>query len=170
MSVALFALPSQFPCLSCGATHIREKGDHSLCTACYDQFHRWARATKIENDIGDEDAVNRWLARKLIMDLDRLRRYGVTGRCEAVSQHGIGLSGGWRYGKIHQCRLPAIRLRDGRRCCFKHGQSTAPVFIDEEANDPYAVFTDLLISLSLADDRFRDCLKLALAANEPASQ
>lgn len=147
--LALLANVEGVVCRACGATHATPDDNHTfgVCGVCWDRF---GRSTKERT----EDAFNRWLARELFLELRRLRLYGVSGRCEAVSN--------WLYRDGAQCAHHATMMRDTRRVCGTHGKPAVDVaFVGGVQADPYEVMFETLIDLAHVDERLMDCLQRA---------
>jgi hypothetical protein len=117
----------------------------------------WGRFTHYCGDDPSADNFNKWLARQLHHTAKRLRTYGVTGRCEAVS--------GFIYGNRGlQCGSPAVTTRDGRRVCHSHGRVALAVeYVDESNEDVYDTFRHLIATLAKEDARFFECVQEAVA-------
>lgn len=134
-------------CRACGATRgiPSSDGPPDICRTC------WSAA-----NAKDADDFNQWLANKLLRDLRRLKHFGVTGRCEAISNPPYGIKG-------YQCGKPATMLRDGRRVCSSHGEiATSPAFIDCPDFDQYDTLAQIVKDLATADTRFRQAVKAAI--------
>lgn len=159
-TAALYQLASEFSCISCGAAFLPE-AEHDLCEACFDTFCRWVVQTK-STDYSAE-AANKWLARKLLLDAKRLERFGVVGRCEAVTSGPRGFLDTYVNA---QCRLNATAIRDNRRVCGLHVRpGTKILFAGTQASDPYHELQQILIRLAAVDQKFCDCLTAAAAAS-----
>lgn len=146
----------RFECRVCGSSHIPTEGHASLCSACWEEFNRWAEASHSPDR--SENTIARWMARRLMLDARRLASYGVTGRCEAVA----GKERGWIDGFDMQCRNRAIGMRGDRRVCGCHARSTSPVFVGTEAHDPYADMERVMKELAAMDLSFRGAMMRAL--------
>lgn len=151
-------MPDAFACRLCGSSYLQAADQAGLCVACWDEFNRWIESVGVTDKT--EYSINRWMARRLMLDASRLARYGMTGRCEAVA----GRTRGWLDGWDMQCRSRATGMRDGRRVCFQHSNATKPVFVGSEAHDPYIDMERVLTELAKSDLRFRKALEGALAA------
>lgn len=156
----VFVIPSEFDCRSCGSTHSPDSGHRGLCEGCWHDLNRWAERTKIKDR--SETTIARWMARRLMLDATRLTRYGIVGRCEAVSV----AERGWLDGLDAQCRNRATGMRDGRRVCSMHVRATRPLFVGSEAHNPYEDIKRVLTELAKSDPKFRDCLSHALTSAE----
>ncbi len=148
--LALLAQVEGVVCRACGATHgvpADETKTFGTCAVCWSRFSR----SKAANT---EDGFNRWLARELFLELRRLRLYGVSGRCEAVSN--------WLYRDGAQCAHHATMIRDTRRVCGVHGQRTVEVaFVGGVQSDPYDTMRDNLVELARVDPQLMECLQRA---------
>lgn len=160
MTGEVFFRPSEFACRACGATYI-PAGHRELCESCWGSFIRWADSISIQDR--SRTSVNRWLARRLMLEAEKLRKTGVAGRCEAVS---LGPRG-WIDGFDRQCRCFAMTRRDGRRVCAKHAKALAPLYVGEKAHDPYGDMERVLSDLAAVDARFRAILEAALQNSAP---
>lgn len=162
---AVFDMPQQYCCRSCGSQYLprSQNGKEEVCVACWDDFLRWLRS------IGSKDRsrlmLNRWLARRLMLEANRMAIYGVTGRCEAVRQGPRGYVDGFDA----QCRSRATKLRDGYKVCGQHAKAKAVVFIGDAAHNPYVDFERALASLAKDDPRFKECLARALTSITPTT-
>lgn len=148
-------------CRACGAVR-GPRGDHDnqgmewrICANCWVSFKRFTEHGAPYTD----DDLNRWLARKLFLDLRRLAQKGIVGRCEAVSD--------WLYGhRGQQCALPALmRLADGHLVCGQHLQSPrhALLFVDgPNSNGPYAMLGCIIQRLVKKDKKLLDVISAAI--------
>ena len=150
-------------CRCCGAKKARGVlDDHGLCEWCDARFQRVTyRVEKFS-----EYDVNAWLARELFMAARRLERYGVSRRCQAISQTDVSrMWAGFQNEFGGQCKRWATATRDGRPVCVIHAERTGhPVYVDDEDLNPYEQFTRLMTELGQIDPRFRECLSEAVAA------
>jgi hypothetical protein len=88
-----------------------------------------------------------------------LERYGVTGRCEAVSD--------WMYGKRgQQCAHHAIYVRDGRRVCGLHLRATRPHFIGSAEADPYQIIAETISRLVKIDERLHNAVAIGMGLEQ----
>jgi hypothetical protein len=100
----IFQLEATGPCRACGAVAAgidAEGRKHGLCWTCWqsvmhDTNHKSATETQV---LG-------WLANRLRLDLTRLTRTGIAGRCEAVSARSTGRQCG------SQCKRCAAKLAE----------------------------------------------------------
>lgn len=158
-------------CCACGATSAppaRNTGPvRNVCLNCWTEFGRQLKYDlKSLKSVEIENNFNGWLSRRVILDLKRLEKNGMLGRCEAVSAWTQGNNG-------YQCAKWAVMLRDDRPVCKRHGTIALDImFINSEANDPYNVVRNILVRLCLADDKITAILKdaIAVASKEPASK
>ncbi len=155
MSTAVFSSAPRCACRGCGATHLAN-AKWGLCERCFDTFERFSNKGSHEHS---ENSVNKWLARKLVMDLRRLQRLGVVGRCEALTRG----NGQWVYGFDRQCRQEATAIRDGRRVCGSHKRSDPLILAGDVTHDPYTDLLTLMAELARVDPAFRECMSAALA-------
>lgn len=146
-------------CRACGAAnappcdHDNEGLELGVCEHCWRSFKR----SGYDADETIEEGFNRWLARKLFLDLRHMERTGVTGRCEAVSN--------WlEYRPGYQCAAKAsVRRRDGRLVCWKHFGATDPGFVDTaDHNQPYEMFRAMVSRLIKKDHKLLDTLAEAM--------
>jgi hypothetical protein len=142
-------------CRSCGAVraphHIYSRPD--VCDNCWGKF-LYARKS-IESPGKIEDDFTKWLARKLILDLKRLEKNGVIGRCEAVSD--------WMYGRRgYQCAHNAVAIRGGHRVCGLHRNANAPDYESGGSGDPYVILEHLVRRLIAVDARFLGAISKAM--------
>lgn len=161
MSGGVLPGQAQFDCRACGSTYQKPSNNKKLCAACWDEMERWLKSVKVTDK--SEMSVNKWMARRLMMDAERLFRYGMTGRCEAISSAG---NRRWLDGMDIQCRMRATNKRDGRRVCSKHHTATAPIYIGDLAHDPYTDMQRVLTDLAQSDEQFRQCLVAAIEATQ----
>lgn len=145
-----------FRCMTCGSTYLPKGSEEVLCTACWDEFVRWTDSIGVTDK--SRNSMNRWMARRLMLDATRLARFGMTGRCEAIRL----ATRGWLDGFDVQCRNRATEMRDGRRVCTKHAIATHPVYAGDYAHDPYADMQRVMAELARSDERFRQALVAAL--------
>lgn len=151
---AIFKIADGVPCRACGAV-LAPAHDNAfgLCAHCWTQACLFVGAEEDLRRHGggrgqptDED-VTAWLGSKLVKDLKRLERTGLSSRCEAIS--------GWAYGRPGtQCAKVATDTRDGHFVCYRHANATAPVYVGDEQSDPYIVLRDLMARLRVKDERF----------------
>jgi hypothetical protein len=161
MNVALFDEPRQdFVCRSCGGAYEpRAVEFDELCTSCWRACERWFMVMGIEER--HRLAVNRWLARRLMLDARRMQRTGVLGRCEAISRHTRGHLD-YRNG---QCVHFAVGKRDERLVCALHAQEhVKPSYVGTVDHSPYDTLRDMLADLARSDPLFSQCLAAASAA------
>jgi hypothetical protein len=124
------------------------------CDTCWSKFSlQYNRFLRFQPDAVEADEFNGWLARKLIVDIKRLEKFGVIGGCEAISS--------WKYtndsgNRGKQCLCDALYVRDGRRVCDAHNYSKEVIFVPE--TDGYTVITRLVRHLSKIDDAFRGAI------------
>lgn len=157
--IGVFEQPPIFRCIACGAGYLPESKQKKLCDACFASYERWTR--RAARQAGSSNALNRWLARWLTLEAKRLEKFGVSGRCEAVTRGPNGYVSGFN----SQCRGHATHIRDGRRVCGSHNLAARVVFAGTSPHDPYADWTRLMVRLSKADSKFADCVRAA--ASEP---
>jgi hypothetical protein len=101
--------------------------------------------------------ANSWLARQLYLSARRLQKYGVTGRCEAIT-------GGSQVAYLtsvlpmtgFQCGRQAVMMREGRRTCIGHGKIALRVmFVDGDGElNAYQEFSRIIVEISRADPGF----------------
>lgn len=138
-------------CRLCGAIRAKkhEKTSAFLCAHCWGRYETATRGSP-HTDL----LFNYWLARQVTLNVRRLDKYGVMGRCEAVSKHSEKiLSGG------HQCGNYASARRDGRRVCDSHKRSLTNEYVDSPINDQYAIFRLLATELAGRDEKFRASIR-----------
>ena len=162
MNLAVFPERIRTACRCCGALASRAGADEcfGLCEWCGKRFTRWTK----DDDL-TENKCAQFLAIEILMQVRRVKWYGVVGRCEAMSGVDSNLvaldfpdQGKW------QCRRFATMMRDGRRVCEVHGTiSHHVVWCDASSISPYEQFTRLLREVADYDSRFRDCLVSALS-------
>lgn len=138
------------PCRVCGATHARPHSNkYGICDGCFTAFaYRNERA-----DLNDDSFLTQ-LANQLSLDIKRHRRFGIIGRCEAVSA--------WTHGGGYQCKGKAVAFRDGHLVCHSHAAADDPKWTGTPPADPYAIFADNLASVCVADERFLAAVESAL--------
>jgi len=149
------------PCRVCGATQAAPDAQafERVCDVCWRKFKYQlgkAPVTRL--------AFDRWLGRELFLAVQRLNRNGILGRCEAISARAQKYQDGYKCG--HQCARPASTTIDGRLLCGQHAISPNLILIGELLKSPYDTLAELMGDLAQRDDRFRQCLKTALAAKE----
>ena len=137
-------------CRACGAARAPrdEEAQFGACKTCWDSFQRHR-----DRKLPLADAFTEWLARRLVLDVRRHNRFGVSGRCEAVSD--------WLYGGhgTYQCGLPAIQVNeDGRKVCGIHAKASRPVYVEQDDRRYYDMITYLLTTIGLADAPFREAV------------
>lgn len=164
MKGSVLPVPDQFECRFCGSTHHKVANNKKLCVACWEEFERWMKRIGVSDK--SELAVNRWMARRLMLDAERMSRYGITGRCEAVSSAG---NRRWLDGWDAQCRRQALHTREGRKVCSLHATATAPIFVGDIAHDAYTDMQRILTSLAKTDEKFRQCLIAAVDGSHTLS-
>lgn len=149
-------------CRSCGATRAAPKDNRfGVCEHCYKSYRKHVELAAFRHDLAARDfdndnQFNAWLASRLMRDVKRLKSYGVTGRCEA-------LSGNFYTTRGHQCCGVAIALRDGRPVCHAHHRRAETVaFIDAPTADCYERFSSIMRDLANSDPKFRAALREAL--------
>ncbi len=138
-------------CRVCGATHARPPRQEAfgICETC-------ATAFKFRNGhhaVTEQDFLM-LLAGKLVLDIKRLRRNGILGRCEAVSS--------WPQAGGYQCGSNAVEMRSGRRVCGSHAKATSPVFVGTPDSNPYDTISAMILELCVEDDLFRCAVEAAL--------
>jgi hypothetical protein len=138
-------------CRVCGATHARPalKEAFGMCETCRSAFDFRRPPGEMT-----EDVFLGLLAGKLALDIQRSRRIGMVGRCEAVSS--------WKVAGGYQCGNSATGTRRGRRVCGLHAKATAPVFVGEKQSNPYDAMSAMIRELCEADDEFRAAVESAL--------
>lgn len=157
----LASLAKSIPCRACGAVrgpraeHDNDGMEWEICANCWVALQRFTEHGPPYSD----DDLNRWLARKLFLDLRRLQQKGIVGRCQAVS--------GWIYGRRgQQCALPAIiKLSDGHLVCGQHLQSPrhSLEFVDgHNPNGPYEILGCIIQRLVKKDKKLLDTISAAI--------
>lgn len=108
--------------------------------------------------------MNSWLARQLFLSAKRLKTFGVTGRCEAVTKgNGVMYMKGQGPQGGYQCGRPASMMRDGKRVCPAHGRVAETVlYVDGEGSDIYSEFSRLIAEIALVDGKFLLAAKTAI--------
>lgn len=167
MSDLLFKELDVVACRACGAVRdaraqsSNDEIELDVCAMCWAAFDRWR--SKHGDGITEQD-FDRWLARKLLLDLRLLERTGVVGRCQAMSD--------WLYkdrqGK--QCALKAIaKLRDGHLVCGQHlRRSEGPKhtklrFVEDDGSwEPYDFLGAIVYRLVKRDEKLLRTFSAAL--------
>lgn len=147
-------------CRACGAVRAPAHANrYALCDNCWHSLlmfsgaqYDTARGAWDEQHVTEESYIG-WLAAKLVKDVSRFKRTGVTGRCEALS--------GWTWARSpgHQCALPATQRRDNHNVCNKHANALTPVYVDDSSSDYYSMFRDVLTDLAATDPRFAQIIR-----------
>jgi len=155
---AIYKIAEGVSCRACGATLAPASDNaYGLCLNCWTSvklYCGWSydkrRNDQIEGGI-TEEMVTGWLAHKLVKDLNRMKRDGMVGRCEALS--------GWAYGSPgSQCAKHATEYRDGHPVCYRHARATAPSFIGDPT-DPYLMLKGVIADLAATDPRFAEIIR-----------
>lgn len=144
-------------CRACGAVRAPRASDGALPNVCGDCWRRFQRNRKLSVGALDDD-FTLWLSSRLLIDLRRIGRTGVAGRCQAISR--------WTYGNFgFQCARSATLIRGAYRVCEKHAAATAPKFLnDDPERDPYQIMEGLMRAIAQRDARFADMLHRVTAA------
>lgn len=153
-------------CRTCGAVRgPRSESNNDglelgVCENCWRAFNRW----RDERTPATEDDFNRWLARKLFLDLRRLQQTGVVGRCEAVSD--------WMYGRRgQQCALPAMTRKDGHLVCGQHLSARNPAFVETtDPHQPYQMLEVIVSRLVKVDRRLLEVFSKAIGLDAAPAQ
>lgn len=158
---SLFEVTNGTVCRACGAAHgtFSANAFPGVCGEC------WHRFLSFSGYKATTDLFNRWLARQLCLSVRRLKVYGVTGRCQAITgvdsnlvRSGRGFQGG------RQCAGFASMLRDGKAVCTSHGRHADIVqFVSEPITNPYRELTRLITELGLVDSEFLECVREAVS-------
>lgn len=150
-------------CRACGAAH-GSFDEEALPDVCGDCWTRFKAACRFRNQEPNTDRFNRWLARQLYLNVRRLKIYGVTGRCQAISGADSNLlRSGFAFQGGYQCAVPATMIRDGKAVCTSHGRRADLVhFVSEPLSDPYRDFTRLMSELALIDEQFLQSIRDAV--------
>ncbi len=117
----LFGRVDAIACRSCGAKEAAgdTSAKYDLCEDCWRQFFKYCRYGKHE---ATENVANMWIAKQLFQNAKRLDKYGIAGRCEAITEGANDLMQSrprWGY----QCCCRAIALREGRKVCWHHSEA-----------------------------------------------
>lgn len=152
-------------CRACGGVNAKDGGTiPHICLACWNKFQRYGQygqSGKSTGNINDDFAA--WLAQQLLIDLKRLRRYGMMRRCEATANFQYGNAG-------HQCALSATTLREEHFVCTAHARATDVRFNDQFGRDtPYLRLQALLAELAARDELIVDVLRNALDSVLPSA-
>lgn len=138
-------------CRSCGAVRApkAEGGFSDVCLTCWNKF---TYASKGYSAGAAEDNFAQWLARKVFLDIKRMERTGVIGRCEAAS--------GWQYGRLGaQCGHTAITMRGRHRVCGLHAKADRPTFVCEPSDNPYFILQKMLVEAGKKDVSMQRCIR-----------
>ena len=163
----LFSRTDGTECKSCGAhfsAPAREKS-YGLCRICRQKFLSWTRTRDV---LDNEIELNNWLAKRLFLEAQRLKKTGVSGRCEAITAGGgaLYLKGLGRQGG-YQCAGAAIMMRNGHKVCHSHGKIAFGVqFISTPKDETYRDFKRLIAEICLTDDLFLEYVKEAIEGAE----
>lgn len=142
-------------CRACGAVNARvpqeRQAPKDICENCWNSYCFMVRRrqfVKVEFD--------RWLARQVVLSIDRLKRNGVVGRCEVLSRWPDAT-------KEHQCAQHARYVRNGRRICALHNRFDNHVFVGGNSTDPYGALIDSMVCVAKEDAAFVAALATVLA-------
>lgn len=162
---ALFKRQDGVGCRNCGAVQAAPEtaADYGMCESCQSRYLKYCR---YGNHPDNEISANVWIARQLFLSARRLQKFGVTGRCEAItdgSRIEFLTSRGPRSG--YQCARQATLLRDGRKVCAMHGKIALRILFVETGGDDnaYGEFGRIIKELSLIDQNFLVAAEQAVA-------
>lgn len=163
MTTSLLKRENSVACRACGALEAgpEDANGYGLCESC---FRRYLKYCRMGERSDSENEANIWIARQLFLSARRLEKFGVTGRCEAItdgSRVEYLANQGARSG--FQCARQATMLRDGRRCCNSHGKTAHLVLFVESSGNPYDEFGRIVWQMARIDRRFFDAAERALA-------
>lgn len=150
-------------CRACGAVcgTFSDDGPDFVCYDCWRLFkiHR-------QHPPGDlDDDFNAWLARRLFLNVQRLERRGISGRCEALTRSHAG--GIVRRTGGHQCALGATSMRGDRRVCGLHAKAEIVEFAGDEPYDPYQTLSYMVGRLVKTDERLLKAISSAIGIENP---
>lgn len=158
-------------CRACGGTKPPDDPNAyaGVCEHCWRAFtgtlertwktgKRAQRKTTYITGRPTKTKFNEWLARQLFLSVGRMQRFGVAGRCEAVTG-GTGQSGTGILLAPRQCGSHAMMMRDGRRVCNSHGTRADDVsYIDQPTISPYEILFRAIGDLASNDREFQSRL------------
>lgn len=162
--VSLYQRHDGTVCRACGAAHGSPPDSDAPQDVCGDCWGRFKSNCRYRDQEPNTERFNRWLARQLYLSVRRLKIYGVTGRCQAISGADSNLlRSGFNFQGGYQCAMQASMTRDGKAVCASHGRRADIVhFVDEPLTDPYRDFTRLMAELALIDDQFLQSIREAV--------
>lgn len=141
-------------CNGCGAVRAPRGPYDGLCGTCWRKAG-FGDASEYTGSEEQEAVINSWLARKLQLDLIMLDKFGVVGRCEALSQRNEYT--GERFG--YQCGSNAVVTHEGFKVCKAHRFSPKVRYVDTPSTDTYAVITFLIGKLARKDKNLLKAIK-----------
>jgi len=150
-----FSVKATAPCRCCGASEALQSASktYGVCEHCWGLYKSWEKKWASDQP-KTVYLFNRWLARQAYLQAKRLKRFGVTGRCEAVTAH----ANNYRSAGC-QCARHAVNVREDRRVCENHFKANPLRFIDATDNDPYLVLASTLKDIALVDVEMRTALE-----------
>lgn len=139
-------------CRACGATFAQPDKYGPFCKPCMNRVRY-----KFHGEKYSDNELNEWLARKLMLHILRLKKYGHVFRCEALTAQD-------QNGNIgYQCPNYAITKYTEKWVCSHHREHKYS-FINDAMN-PYLYLKNLISEISNKDEKFLKILH-DISANE----
>lgn len=120
---SLYERSNGIECRACGAAFAQPDEEGPFCQPCMSKFrYEWGGSSRTRNSsalsggLGREDALNKWLARQLELNLVRKKKYGFVARCEALTKQDQNQNAGY------QCPRYATQISCGRYLCAVHAK------------------------------------------------
>jgi len=139
-------------CRPCGAVYAQPSENGDMCISCYKRYNTWLAKEK-PTDLNK----NKWLASVLAANLTRQKKFGVCGRCEAITQTST-----LTHNAYYQCAAYASRMKDGRRLCPSHAEKADHLSFVDNVVSAYIHLENIISDLARMDDRLKCAIERGL--------